>query len=134
MNLESENLPENAFDFVTALDVLEHITNPIAAVRDLIRATKLGGVLIVQAHFADNMLDCPMHVYHDERRFYAALRSLGLARYESPLMSYRKVKRSFLANVLVRIHDTLASYTSGSYGDLIKRLPMSRRLAKLVRL
>lgn len=40
-------LPDNSFDFVTALDVLEHVEDDHQAFRELLRITKPGGVILV---------------------------------------------------------------------------------------
>ena len=52
--LESEILPfpDDAFDLVTALDVLEHIENDRAALREVARVLRPGGMLLatVPAH------------------------------------------------------------------------------------
>jgi 2-polyprenyl-3-methyl-5-hydroxy-6-metoxy-1,4-benzoquinol methylase len=44
IDLRSEKLPENAFQLVTALDVVEHLADPRAVVRSIAASAKRGGL------------------------------------------------------------------------------------------
>jgi SAM-dependent methyltransferase len=64
INLKQSDLPEGAFDFVTAMDVFEHLVEPAAAVDSLHRCLKPGGY--VYGRFAaEEDHDRPQHIVHD---------------------------------------------------------------------
>jgi len=45
LDLKRESLPAGAFDIVTAMDVFEHLVDPVGAVDELCRALRHGGIL-----------------------------------------------------------------------------------------
>lgn len=45
-NIESLSYPDNTFDIVICLDVLEHIFHPQYAIREMLRVVKQGGIVI----------------------------------------------------------------------------------------
>jgi 2-polyprenyl-3-methyl-5-hydroxy-6-metoxy-1,4-benzoquinol methylase len=47
VDLKESNLPEKAFDFVTAMDVFEHLVEPAAGVDALYRCLRPGGTFTV---------------------------------------------------------------------------------------
>jgi len=46
--LEDAGLPENAFDVITAIEVIEHLSDPRRTVREIHRILKTGGYLLFQ--------------------------------------------------------------------------------------
>ncbi len=60
----SEELPENAFDFVSAVDVLEHLPDPQSALLMLSAALRPGGALFVHLPPGEDP-SRPMHLWHD---------------------------------------------------------------------
>lgn len=64
MDLREVVLPEGAFDFITAMDVFEHLIDPREAVGTLYRALKPGGFLFGRFH-AEHDEDRPQHVTLD---------------------------------------------------------------------
>ena len=60
----SEELPENAFDFVSAVDVLEHLPDPRCALLMLSAALRPGGALFVHLPPGADP-SRPMHLWHD---------------------------------------------------------------------
>lgn len=72
-----EALPEDAFDFVSAVDVLEHLPDPRAALRSLAAALRPGGTLFVHLPpEADGSR--PMHLWHDPDALLRHLDEAGL--------------------------------------------------------
>ncbi|MBN1135260.1 MAG: class I SAM-dependent methyltransferase [Anaerolineae bacterium] len=72
--LEEARLPDDAFDVVTMWDVLEHLPDPLSALREIHRILKSGGVLISSSPNAASLdarlfgrywigLDFPRHLY-----------------------------------------------------------------------
>ena len=73
----SEALPEAAFDFVSAVDVLEHLPDPRAALMPLAAALRPGGTLFVHLPpEADRSR--PMHLWHDPDALLRHLDEAGL--------------------------------------------------------
>jgi SAM-dependent methyltransferase len=48
---KNENIPANRFDFVVCTEVLEHVLNPFAAVDEIHRLLKPGGILLASSPF-----------------------------------------------------------------------------------
>lgn len=65
LDLKQEQLPENAFEVVLCLDVLEHIPDPLPIVRKIRRALHEHGLLVVHAPFGKDP-EHPMHVVHQD--------------------------------------------------------------------
>lgn len=74
---EAGPLPEAAYDLVSAIDVLEHLPDPGAALCQLAATLRPGGVLVVHAPDQADPLR-PMHLWHEPERLYAALPAAGL--------------------------------------------------------
>ena len=66
-------LPTQAFDFISAVDVLEHLPNPVATLTALAAALRPGGTLYIHLPGAPD-LDHPMHLWHQPA---VLLRHLG---------------------------------------------------------
>lgn len=69
-------LPDDAFDMVTAMDVFEHLVDPVQAVETLYRALKPGGFLFGRFHGEPDE-DRPLHVVQDFEPTFRRLRELG---------------------------------------------------------
>jgi 2-polyprenyl-3-methyl-5-hydroxy-6-metoxy-1,4-benzoquinol methylase len=76
IDLKHDELPDNAFDVVLCLDVLEHIPSPLNVVRSIHRAMRRNGLLVVHAPFGEDP-DHPMHVVHRDV-LTPRIRSFGL--------------------------------------------------------
>lgn len=55
-DIQSVNLPSETYDVVFMGDVLEHLTDPVAALREINRAMKTGGVLVILCPMQTNTL------------------------------------------------------------------------------
>jgi len=76
IDLKQEQLPEAAFDFVTAMDVFEHLVDPTEAVDSLDRSLKPGGY--VYGRFAaEQDPERPQHIVHDFGPVFDRLAVLG---------------------------------------------------------
>ena len=76
IDLKTSSLPRHAFDFVTAMDVFEHLVDPVSTVEQLSGALKPGGFLFARLA-AEPDVDRPQHIVHDFEPTFARLRSLG---------------------------------------------------------
>jgi 2-polyprenyl-3-methyl-5-hydroxy-6-metoxy-1,4-benzoquinol methylase len=77
IDLKEQLLPEAAFDVVVCFDVLEHVLNPIRALRAIRRALRPQGLLFLHAPFGPDPLR-PMHIVHRDM-VSPRIRSLGFA-------------------------------------------------------
>jgi 2-polyprenyl-3-methyl-5-hydroxy-6-metoxy-1,4-benzoquinol methylase len=76
INLQESNLPEAAFDFITAMDVFEHLVEPAAAVDTLHRCLKSGGY--IYGRFASEIdRERPQHIVHDFGPVFERFAELG---------------------------------------------------------
>jgi len=75
-DLKESVLPEATFDFVTAMDVFEHLVDPVAAVDSLYRCLEPGG--FVYGRFAAEVdHDRPQHIVQDFRPVFDRFAKLG---------------------------------------------------------
>ena len=79
IDLKECALPENSFDFITAMNVFEHLVQPEKTVHDLRKALRPGGFLFGRFH-ADTDEDRPHHIILDFGPTLTALASLGFSR------------------------------------------------------
>jgi mycofactocin glycosyltransferase len=76
LDLKKLALPDAAFDFITAMDVWEHLVNPMAAVDQIARTLRTGGFLY--GRFALEPDDeRPQHLVRDFAPVFQRLRTLG---------------------------------------------------------
>lgn len=76
IDLKSERLPKQSFDFITAMDVFEHLTDPVATVDTLADALKPGGHIF--GRFASEIdPDRPMHIVQDFGPVFERFGELG---------------------------------------------------------
>ena len=76
IDLKAHELPENAYDFVTAMDVFEHLVNPIATVEQLWKALRPGGFLYARIAAEDDE-DRPQHIVQDFGPTFQRMEALG---------------------------------------------------------
>ena len=63
-------LPDNSVDAVLCTEVLEHVPDPLAAIKEFSRLVKPGGYLIITAPFASLTHFAPYHFASGLSRFY----------------------------------------------------------------
>jgi mycofactocin glycosyltransferase len=79
IDLKTQSLPENAYDFITAMDVFEHLYDPTEAIERLWRAMKPGGYVLGRwAIEADDQRRG--HIAQDFGPTRARMRELGMER------------------------------------------------------
>jgi ubiquinone/menaquinone biosynthesis C-methylase UbiE len=78
LDLRTQAVPSNTFDIILAMDVFEHLTDPVQTVEDLERALRPGGHLFARIH-EDDAVDHPQHIVRDFGPTFARMRELGLA-------------------------------------------------------
>lgn len=76
IDLKSEALPENAYDFITAMDVFEHIAEPEKTAETLANSLKPGGILFGR-FAAEEDEERPSHIAKDFGPMFEKLRELG---------------------------------------------------------
>jgi 2-polyprenyl-3-methyl-5-hydroxy-6-metoxy-1,4-benzoquinol methylase len=76
VDLKTSPLTRHAFDFVTAMDVFEHLVDPVSTVEQLSEAVRPGGLLFARIA-AEPDVDRPQHIVQDFEPTFERLRSLG---------------------------------------------------------
>ncbi|MHC1728450.1 MAG: class I SAM-dependent methyltransferase [Syntrophobacteraceae bacterium] len=79
IDLKERKLPEDSFDFITAMDVFEHLVDPVATVGELEKALKKGGFLFGRFH-AEMDKDRPHHIVLDFEPTLRELKARGFER------------------------------------------------------
>jgi 2-polyprenyl-3-methyl-5-hydroxy-6-metoxy-1,4-benzoquinol methylase len=75
-DLKTRDVPSESFDMVTAMDVFEHLADPVEAVERLWSALKPGGFLFGRFGAEPNE-DRPLHVVQDFEPSFRRLREIG---------------------------------------------------------
>lgn len=70
--LETLPFPASTFDLITALDVLEHVDDDMRAMREILRVTKEGGVLLVTVPAYGFLWSEHDEALHHRRRYAAS--------------------------------------------------------------
>jgi len=76
IDLKHSPLPVQGFEVITAMDVFEHLTDPVGAVEKLWMALKPGGFLYARIA-AESDEDRPQHIVQDFEPTFARMRALG---------------------------------------------------------
>lgn len=76
IDLKTTRLPDGTFDIVTAMDVFEHLVDPVRTVDELSMAMTSGGLLFGRFHSEPDE-DRPHHIIHDFRPTLGRLEELG---------------------------------------------------------
>jgi 2-polyprenyl-3-methyl-5-hydroxy-6-metoxy-1,4-benzoquinol methylase len=78
IDLKVAPLPSSAFDLITAMDVFEHLVDPVETVGRLWGALKPGGFLYARIH-AESDEDRPQHIAQDFGPTFERMRALGFS-------------------------------------------------------
>ena len=76
VDLKDRPLPESSFDMILAMDVFEHLVDPVEVVQQLWRAMKPGGLLFARIHAAIDP-NHPQHIVEDFGPTLARMEQLG---------------------------------------------------------
>jgi 2-polyprenyl-3-methyl-5-hydroxy-6-metoxy-1,4-benzoquinol methylase len=77
LDLKHATLPDSSFDMILAMDVFEHLAEPVQVVEQLWRALRPGGLLFARIH-AEEDAERPQHIVRDFEPTFARIRELGL--------------------------------------------------------
>lgn len=78
VDLKVNTVPKQSFDFITAMDVFEHLTDPVGTVDLLADALKPGGYIFGR-FAADIDPDRPMHIVQDFQPVFARFQDKGFS-------------------------------------------------------
>lgn len=110
IDLNQSQLPDNHFDYVTAVDIFEHLTEPETELRQINRTLRVGGELVFNCQTGEDD-DRPMHVLKSGRQVWQALRGCEFRQVESAALrqfgfsAARRVRQSSLANRWYALYD-----------------------------
>ena len=76
VDLKDTSLPESSFDMILAMDVFEHLVDPVEVVQQLWRVMKPGGLLFARIHAAIDVSH-PQHIVEDFGPTFARIEELG---------------------------------------------------------
>jgi SAM-dependent methyltransferase len=77
IDLKAGKLRQNAYDFITAMDVFEHLTDPVTVVEDLAKALRSEGFLYARIS-VESGEDRPQHIVRDFGPTFQRIEELGL--------------------------------------------------------
>jgi 2-polyprenyl-3-methyl-5-hydroxy-6-metoxy-1,4-benzoquinol methylase len=76
IDLKHALLPSQGFDVITAMDVFEHLSDPVEAVEKLWKALNPGGFLYARIS-AESDEERPQHIVQDFEPTFERMRALG---------------------------------------------------------
>lgn len=77
IDLKTTDLPAEQYDFITAMDVFEHIAQPEKAIEPLVKALRPGGIVFGRFNAKPDE-DHPSHITYDFAPTFKRLTELGL--------------------------------------------------------
>jgi 2-polyprenyl-3-methyl-5-hydroxy-6-metoxy-1,4-benzoquinol methylase len=77
VDLKTTPLPDARFDMILAMDVFEHLVDPVETAERLWKALAPGGVLFARIHAEDDV-ERPHHIVRDFEPTFARMADLGL--------------------------------------------------------
>jgi mycofactocin glycosyltransferase len=131
--LREQSLPAGEFDFITAVDVFEHLTDPAGELRRLGAALRVGGTLVFN-YWVGSDPERPMHILASSDPIFRALRGAGLRRAEGVTeemrrFGYQVVRRggqSRLADLACGLYDGLYYSPAARLGKRLIKSALSR--------
>lgn len=135
-NLETDRLPSNTYDLITAFDVMAHVDDISGVLHRLHQSLKPGGYLVFNI---DSRKPTPMTIWHLYDAHYPVIRNIrqvGFRRLAKippyPLYCYQKIDRSPLNAATVGFLDRiLHNRFESKVSEQIQRLVL-RRIGKLL--
>jgi 2-polyprenyl-3-methyl-5-hydroxy-6-metoxy-1,4-benzoquinol methylase len=76
IDLKAHELPQHAYDFITAMDVFEHLVEPEMTVEKIWNALRPGGFLYARI-VAEEDIDRPQHIVRDFSATFERMQNLG---------------------------------------------------------
>ena len=109
IDLKTNDLEPESYDLVSAVDVLEHVPDPLDTLRKLHRTLKPGGVLVFDLIASKPDPNRPFHLLRSKYPIRATIRGIGFKRIDAfqKYLVYKKISRNKLAGAAVRGWDTL---------------------------
>jgi 2-polyprenyl-3-methyl-5-hydroxy-6-metoxy-1,4-benzoquinol methylase len=101
-HLLTESLPAGGYDFVTAFDVLEHVTDPVGLIGEISSRLGDGGIFIFNLLCEEE--EDTLHILRDLNPIRKSIRGFGLKKLTAfgEFKVYQKVRRPALVNSLLR--------------------------------
>lgn len=109
VDLKTTPLEPERYDMISAVDVLEHVANPLETLEQLTQALAPGGLLVFDLIASAHDENRPFHLLRSKYPIRSRIRSLGYTLIESfqKYLVYRKTSRSPLSNRVVGSWDRL---------------------------
>jgi len=77
IDLKSGSLPKNRFDFVTAMDVFEHLVDPVKTAEQIVDSLTAGGILFGRFHVEPNDTHIT-HIVKDFAPTFSRMNEMGM--------------------------------------------------------
>jgi len=107
IDLKAEQPQPESYDLISAIDVLEHVADPLATLTQLQRSLKPGGILVFDLIAGDADPDRPFHLLRSKFPIRSEIRGLGFRRVEhfQKYLVYQKVHRDEALQRFTRVWD-----------------------------
>jgi len=106
--LPNASIPTATYDFVLAMDVLEHVLDPLTTLRQLRSYLKPDGVLIFNLITNSENTD-PLHIMNDQYLIRKHIRGFGFNKIGTigEFKVYQRTNRTKLVDLIFRLADTV---------------------------
>jgi 2-polyprenyl-3-methyl-5-hydroxy-6-metoxy-1,4-benzoquinol methylase len=128
--LPKDRLPSHTYDLITAFDVMAHVPDIEATLRDIHRILKTGGYFVFNIDSRAPAPENAWFLYSSHHPIIAKVRRTGFKRHPKAgaMYIYQKVERSAISTALVALADNLRyNRFVTAIGNQIRRLKAARQ-------